>query len=407
MNKRRSSGYSKNKKENSVSNFEVLPISIFHEIFFKISARDIMKCKLVCKSWYKLLRDPTFAVDFTKKSPFTTFIVSTIPKRKYERLYLLEFSENGDIVSTLFKPKFPVWFEESPSFEVHSSCDGLLCLSVKIACIYNPVMGECIALPQCEKGFDVGGSWYILGFCPSMNRYKVLMATFDSIPTRKIVESRVFTIGIDDKWRIVENCFGYFSDWLDILPLHGRIHWIPESYDETPGEIRTFDLAEEKAGQVLLHPPGLAIHWRTVRLKIFNNQMCLLDNSVPSQLTIWTMKEYGIVESWTKDILLGSWFPSSACSRLRDLSTSVVVFYNRNFSIASDLVLAAKSQSGDMLFQYWASGDEYLTFYNVKEKKCSEFGVFSVERVFAAVVAYEPSFLSLEDKFMVKGIQER
>ncbi|PIN00865.1 hypothetical protein CDL12_26632 [Handroanthus impetiginosus] len=38
-------------------------------------------------------------------------------------------------------------------------------------------------------------------------------------------------------------------------------------------------------------------------------------------MTIWTMKEYGVAESWYKDILLRSWFPSTNFHHLLPFAT--------------------------------------------------------------------------------------
>ncbi|KAL3819529.1 hypothetical protein ACJIZ3_005434 [Penstemon smallii] len=376
-------GYS---TENSVSDFEViLPISICHEIFFRVSTRDIMQCKRVCKSWYKLLCEPDFSVTYSKKSPFTTLIVRSTPG---EVLDLLEISDNGDIVSTRIKPG---WLKTK--FHLSSSCNGLLCLisahkrGVELVHIINPVMGECIALPQHEIGYKVHVfSRYTLVFCPSINRFKVVSIIYQDWGEKEVDRCEIFTVGVDDRWRRVTNrftnCYSKFFGSVEMIYLDEALHWIP--HVKEPSLIETFDLAEEKAGRCLHLPCGLVLERARTNLKIFNNQLCLVENSSWFEISIWTMKEYGIVESWTKEhVVMRIWFPRKAIAFSRHM-----------------LDLVAKSQNGDIIFQY-TDHDDTLTFYNFKEKKCIEIGGFGVKRHTTGTVAYEPSFLSLEE-FMVR-----
>ncbi|KAL3814461.1 hypothetical protein ACJIZ3_015729 [Penstemon smallii] len=397
--KQRNGGGGGQTSNESVSYFEHLPKPLCQEIFVRIPARDIMHCKLVCKPWYKILGQPSFAILYAKRSPFSTIIVRAviysrkpqlglnnlilpgIPWKSNEVWYLVEFSNNGDFVWTGFKPTLPASLIENSTFDVSSSCNGLLCLTVHtpaldIVCISNPVLGECFALPQHEKDQpgDYVKSRYILGFVPSMNRFKVVRIVCERGEDR-ITKCEILTIGVDNTWRGLENVFISYPYWEKTMLCHyGVLHWIPRV--DTSCGVYTFDLAEEKRG-LILNPPGVGVNWRTMILKLYGNQLCLVDNSDQTQITIWTMKE-----SWTKDVVLKSWFPSGMTGN------------------SLEIALVGKSRNGDMFF---LTSDS--TFYKVTDKTCSEIGVLLVESDTGSLELYEPSFLSLKE-FMVKGTQE-
>ncbi|KAI3468546.1 hypothetical protein Pfo_025209 [Paulownia fortunei] len=389
MKKRRSGRKNQNQRaaqetENGVSDscISALPASLLLEIFFRLPIVVVMKCKLVCTAWYKLLSESNFTDDYRRNSTFTHLLLPMNRRTadsSSQLLYLLEITENGDCIRRPIKLKLPGWVERKSSEFVIGSCNGLLSLSqcrvgVEVIYISNPLTGECIGLPEHERDHDDKSFvLYKIGFSPSTDKFKVLRIAYKTWNDSRIEECEIFTVGVDDRWRRLSNPFTRLCFWADWISLNGAFHWILQ--DNGSFRISTFDLAEEKVGQIS-HPPGLVLDLKTMNLALFNNQLSLVDFSVPSQVTIWTLKECAIAKSWTKDVILRSWFPSG-------------VHINK-------LVPVEKLQNGDILF----SDSADLISFNVKLKKCSKIEVFGIPRMASRIMTYTPSFKSFREAVM-------
>ncbi|PIN00864.1 hypothetical protein CDL12_02509 [Handroanthus impetiginosus] len=92
-------------------------------------------------------------------------------------------------------------------------------------------------------------------------------------------------------------------------------------------------------------------------------------------MIIWTMKEYGVAESWSKDILLGSWFPRIDLQHLLPLTT----FPN-----------------GDILFSKLGCD---LVSFSPKTKQCTIIPFRDTHLVIYASLGttYAPRFYALEE----------
>ncbi|KAG8375188.1 hypothetical protein BUALT_Bualt10G0074300 [Buddleja alternifolia] len=269
--------------------FMELPIPVLHDILFRLPVASIMQLKLVCRSLYKLVSSRDFSVNYSTHSPFSTFLL-----RKDHldplTLYLLEISDSCECIRTVFKPKVPDWSEEDSILSIVGTCNGFLCLSVKkwstkIVYVCNLITGECIAVAEhmlkererCTVEFG-------FGFCS---------------------ECEILTIGVDDTWRgldcVANPTIPYPFALSSSVNLSDALHWLVVGIG--PTWISTFDFGEEKIGQ-LPHPHGLEMHFGCMHLLSTNNQLCLVDESNPFEIVMWKMKEYGVAESWTKDMVL-------------------------------------------------------------------------------------------------------
>ncbi|KAK4389133.1 hypothetical protein Sango_2250300 [Sesamum angolense] len=324
----------------------------------------------------KLISESSFADDYGRNSPFTHLLLPInrgIADTISQRLYLLEISENGDCIRRPIKLQLLESMKRRFSKFVVGSCSGLLSLSIckpgaEVICVSNPLTGECIELPEHERDrADKSFVLYKMGFSPFVDKFKVLRIACKSWDDSETEKCEIFTVGVDDRWRSLGNLFSRMCIWADWISLNGALHWILQ--DSSTVGISTFDLAEEKVGRIS-HPPGLVLDSSTMNVALFRNQLNLVDCSVPSQITIWTMKEYAIASSWTKDVILKSWFPPD-------------VHVNK-------LIPVERLHNGDIVFGHCA----VLISFNVKQKKCSQFEGFGVPRIASRIITYAPSFRS-------------
>ncbi|KAH6790752.1 hypothetical protein C2S51_005758 [Perilla frutescens var. frutescens] len=388
-----------------------LPSSVILEIFLKLPINSIIRCKCVCKSWNTLLSDPYFTSTYRLNTPFTSIVCSehrTITNPlDHESFYIVEIGRNGDIVRTPFIPEMPN-SRSNGITGVMGSCNGLLCLvkspqleseshghyvynrdsiyNNQTVCVVNPLMGECISLPDVKRAEYISDVIYGFGSTAVNNQYKVIRLViryvFPSTVDQKIVVSgEILTLGIDDRWRCFEDpsipCYTFPCG----IALNGFVHWIGDN--RRYGVIYAFDVGEER-GHCIPLPPGLGAAPGNIILAVWDGHLCLTDNGSDSELDVsqldvcvWVMKRYGSAESWTRDVILRSRIPS-------DL---------RSFPLNPITTL----RNGDLLMS--PPNSQSLISFDSKTKRCRKLGVSHVEGTVSFLNWYIPSFTSLSSVY--------
>lgn len=361
-----------------------LPASLLLQIFVRLPIFAVINCKFVCNTWYKLLSEPSFTDFYRSNSIFTQLL---LPKHPFaaraccQLCYLVEIAENGDSYQSPVILKLPDWVQRKFSQLAFSSCNGLLTLSlnqgmVEVIYLANLLTEEFVELPRHVKDSeDMTIPLYELGYCPYVDRFRVIRMVLHGWNDFKIKECEILTVGLDHRWSRVR---GRFLPRLEFgshcVCANGAFHWILPDDDDDDNEsyhISTFDLALEKVGRIS-HPTELVLDSRKFNLALLNNQLILVDFSLPFQIGIWTMKDYGSM-CWAKDVILRSWIPPSFhVSRLFPLE---------------------KLQNGDILFTDSGS----LIAFSVKAKKCTEIDVFGFPRYRSHINRYTPNFKSFEE----------
>ncbi|KAK6158518.1 hypothetical protein DH2020_005832 [Rehmannia glutinosa] len=365
-----------------------LPNDLFTEVLVRLPLKDILISRCVCRTWNILISNPYFSSYYAKNSPYTSIFI-TQAFSKLKSLSLLQFSANEEL--SLYsryisiKPKVPrvVDINSDPWVTIIGSCDGSLFLlhtSVYlddrvIDKIYlcNPLFERCVKIAEDIGNSQWGVSKYEVGYIPSTNSYKLLRFGYDG---GRVKEAKIFTVGVDKDWRIVEDPFTFLESWSQGVCFNGAYHWV--AYSENLVNIFTFDLLEEKCSGIP-NPPGLLLFsLPKVSVTILNGRLSLVDCSDGFQMNIWTMDKYGVAESWFRNIiLLKHWFPYSK------------YFYLKNF------LPIAVLPNGNIIFLETESGSLY--FFSLEEKQCSQIKLRGVDHQLAIVMAdaFEPRFYSL------------
>ncbi|OMO66727.1 Transmembrane protein TauE like protein [Corchorus olitorius] len=189
-----------------------------------------------------------------------------------------------------------------------SSCNGLLCLArfiCETTCQYyivNPILGrnDLVLLPQLnieQSQYPHQPKYFILsgfGFCPKTNQYKVIR-TMTWI-------GYVYTIGIDDSWRRIEDLpkDNRYASSSPGVHLNGALHWLTMIQNPFRLEICCFDLNTEKFNffplPALLRGGILA----DLELRVLDDCLALYRKGDDGfSMNIWVMKDYGLEESWS------------------------------------------------------------------------------------------------------------
>ncbi|KEH43629.1 F-box associated protein [Medicago truncatula] len=137
---------------------------------------------------------------------------------------------------------------------------------------------------------------------PSINLKSKRSQTIVSSECKVISYS--YTFG-DNSWKTLENFPG--NPCTDVgKSVSGTLNWIvsKDSVDFNKEVILSFDLVKETYREVLL-PQHDGYHECYHELSVLSNCLCVcFDNSNESCWVVWMMKEYGIIESWTKLMII-------------------------------------------------------------------------------------------------------
>lgn len=280
-------------------NFTELPWHVILEIMLKLPIEALIRCRYVCKAWHDLLLDPSFAKLHHGSTPTGVVLQSSLfPHGNSGPLYLLDPQEQQPS-SIIAK------FNQLPYLEstLVNSCNGLICsCDIRMAnpiYISNPVTGEYLTLPKGESKPVSGQFVSGFGFSPKTKQYKVIKYS-------EFVE--IYTLG-SGAWKRSEHVpparhrslFGTF--------VNGALHWLVKLPNGSL-LIRSFDLENEKFQTIPL-PSSTVFHasFKRSNLGILGDCLCLssIVMSASSDWDIhdvWVMKEYGVRESWIKEIAI-------------------------------------------------------------------------------------------------------
>ncbi|KAF7137913.1 hypothetical protein RHSIM_Rhsim07G0064200 [Rhododendron simsii] len=326
-----------------------LPAHISLNILVKLSVKQILICKRVCKTWRNIISSPEFAKLHFARGETVPLLRSSAPSRVSRTLFLVEPPEHcsgfddGPVKMKLdTKLKIPVYDEETViesvemdpppksgvklraehhELKVVNSCNGLLCLCEpnldfpgmvwrNPIAVCNPITGEYINLPDpIEWDRDTKRSLSIhcgLGFSPKMNQYKVIRfrEAFFSREGEIGSMTEIHTLGTGSWKRVFNVPSSLYYNKGSPTYLNGSLHWI---YTEEKGSnsIVSFNFDNENFQSV--PPPPFKICKSLMDMNaelvlgVLRGCLSVCDGSGFEKLKIWVMKEYGVQESWSKE----------------------------------------------------------------------------------------------------------
>ncbi|CAH1444713.1 unnamed protein product [Lactuca virosa] len=205
-------------------------------------------------------------------------------------------------------------FQESQIHPV-GSVDGLLCLwqlgkGKDNTYICNPITREYMILPRQQYYIERDStSVYCFGVSSLTREYKVIrifqkLIPPDFISTFQVIlsqsEAEVYTLGTG-QWRSL----GHVPYWISTCSgpyLNGHAHWTLVGND-FPEKICAFDFDKETF-ELFPSPPYEAIEESFGgTLGVLKGCLCRCD-TYDSNMTVWVMKEYGIKNSWHKELVI-------------------------------------------------------------------------------------------------------
>jgi F-box interacting protein len=294
---------------------DYLPDEVVLEILHRLPAKSLIRFRCVSKSWNSLITSPAFITShltqsLSHHSNSNTKIVrycTTYPHIEHYKLFL----DENDSFDQTQEFDFPLTSRLYQHFMLIGSVNGLFSLHEKERFIlWNPSIKKSITLPKPRIAVKTHGRVtcrIAFGFDPRSNDYKVVRIAFP-FEEKKPPLVEVYSLN-EGSWRITSAVASltkriFFCDWLrPAASLNGAVHFAVTDMDNANDPfVLSFDLGDEVFRMISV-PNGIfqddvqtSVHGGLLSLLCNNNNRFRTNKSC----SIWVMKEYGVVDSWTK-----------------------------------------------------------------------------------------------------------
>jgi F-box interacting protein len=287
----------------------IFPEEMIVEILLRLPVRSLLQFRCVCKLWKTLISDPQFAkkhVLISTANPQLVSVFIGISKCNLVSYPLKPLLDNPSAHRVE-----PADFEmiHTTSMTIIGSCNGLLCFSdFSKFTLWNPSIKLKSKPSPTIIAFDSFDNKRFLyrgfGYDQVNDRYKVL-AVVQNCYNLDETKTLIYTFGEKD-WTTNQNfpcdprCdpgrlgVGKF--------VSGNLNWIVNKNAFSKKVIVSFDIEKETYGEMSL--PQDYRDKNTVLYVSSNRIYVSFDHSNKTHWVVWMMKEYGVVESWTKLMII-------------------------------------------------------------------------------------------------------
>ncbi|CAL5209727.1 unnamed protein product [Lathyrus oleraceus] len=278
----------------------VLPEELIGEILPRLPVRSLLQFKCVCQSWKTLISSSQFAKNHLRISTSEpTMTNQQLVFSDIKRLISYPLNSLFENPSTPVKPVTFGYTDEKIDGTIIGSCNGLLCLHDRFPSrvrLFNPSLRLITKI----SSVPVSQNWFFMqcgfGYDQVNDKYKVLLVVRCKKHHHQIL-TKIYTFGQDDSWKTIPNCpyeilmrIGKF--------VSGTLNWIVSNQDK----VVSFDLEKETYMELLL-PHSNNNDWPYRVMSVLSDCLCVSDWENCGWV-LWMMKEYGVVESWTKFIIV-------------------------------------------------------------------------------------------------------
>ncbi|KAL7250104.1 hypothetical protein ACSBR1_012160 [Camellia fascicularis] len=157
--------------------------------------------------------------------------------------------------------------------------------------------------------------------------------------------------------------------------VNGALHWLNFARDG-PDFICCFDFGSEQF-RVVPEPLEFGLHRKEfpdhIRVGVLRDSLSICDFSNPRRIDIWLMKDYGIKESWSKELVIENGIGKRG-----------------NLDCHEPIMIL---KSGEILMLV---NKDALVMYNPKLGKFKKLKTYGIKSEFHGI-AHTPSFVSLRD----------
>lgn len=174
-----------------------LPEEMVSDILSRLPIELILICRIVCKRWYAMTREPSFInkLSNSRYQPTRLILKSLGNIDTPNHLLLLNIEEH--------KTRHIPIEKMLVDLQIMCSCNGLLCLAsdknLDPVVIYNPITRERVILPLSNSKSVIYYQQAGLGFDPSTDKYKVVRSYTGFISMHKVGRFEIISLG-ESSW---------------------------------------------------------------------------------------------------------------------------------------------------------------------------------------------------------------
>jgi F-box interacting protein len=300
-----------------MANRRLLPHDLQKETLVRLPVKSLLRFQCVCKSWKSFIRSPRFIAKQLEHSESTDNYVHLLHSSTYNRGTQIQLQHCDGSFREIQKLELPcqIGFID---YEV-LDCKGLILFKttsvrrhyLESLILWNPAIRisitlppPCIDAPSCGKYCVYG-----FGFDHTTNDYKVMRMVLGRLEFFPF-EAQLYKLstGAWETIRGVDN-FQYVADDDTQALVNGASHWLGYhksnymaiEYEDREYVIVSFHMCHEEF-RVMILPDHLSSRAHSdFVLRVSGGLLCLIEKQDGYLgMNIWLMKEYGVVESWTK-----------------------------------------------------------------------------------------------------------
>ena len=300
---------------------DYLPEEVVLEILQRLPVKSLIRFRCVSKSWNSLITTSAFIKShLTRSLPKSSnkLIVRHCVDSPHVEHYKLIDNNNDSPSDQIQHIDFPLTSRRINHFLLIGSANGLFSLFEQDRFVlWNPSIRKFITLPKpciTVKKYGLVTCRSAFGFDPRTNDYKVVRIAFqcrtNTSEEAKIPLVEVYSLS-EGSWRITSAGDSFsprisFDDWRQpSASLNGAVHFVTKDRDNKWCPlVSSFDLGDEVFREMSV-PNGALTGIDYFHTSVIGGSLSLLchdthKNTVNKFCSIWVMKEYGVVDSWTK-----------------------------------------------------------------------------------------------------------
>lgn len=282
----------------------LVPQELLREIFLRLPAKSVGRCKCVSKPWASLLSDPNFIKDHLMKTKHTTSLTlistETIPGILYSVHFFNDNNGNCDGFASKVNLKC-----RTKWCKVWGSYDGLVLVqdirTKKF--LINPTTLEYKKLPPVHCGYRMNCILDLFGFGydSSCDDYVAVAICYES----GSFCAYVYMLKTNQWNKVGFSPYDHVNVRIRApgaagILVEGSLHWLAKNYnDRNSCLISAFNIAKKEFSEV---PPPKGVFdyiTRCPRLGVLKGCLCLT-TGVYNRNELWVMQKYGVAESWVK-----------------------------------------------------------------------------------------------------------
>ncbi|KAL0648622.1 hypothetical protein Bca4012_046913 [Brassica carinata] len=253
--------------ENSLT----IPDDLIFEIFSRLPAKSIPRCRCLSKLWASILVRQDFTEQYVKRSSARPQLLFAF--QEYGEVFFFSAPQNQeDDNSSPITASYHMSFPVSRVREIYSPISGLVCVKderilkgmktpVTVWMICNPSTGQSFTLPRIKTRKKRSSVRSFFGYDPVEKQFKVLSMTFasDIIDDAISTDHQVLTLQtVKLSWRMIECSVPHYPGCNSVC-INGVLYYKAENRADSPayGEviIVSFDFRSEKFSFIELVKP--------------------------------------------------------------------------------------------------------------------------------------------------------